>query len=82
MERHNKTKDFRNWSKKEYIKLAKENPIRFLIKTERKYFEMIGDYFCLTEKLNPILNNKVFVEHYKDILKFRCLEYFECRDLS
>ena len=81
MERHEKTKNFRNWSKKEYIKLAKENPIKYLLKTEGIYFKMEGSYFCLTEELKPVLDNKIFVEHYKDILEFRCREYFECRDL-
>jgi len=81
MERHEKTKNFRNWSKKEYIKLAKENPIKYLLKTEREYFKMDGNYFCLTEKLKLVLNNKIFVENYKDILEFRCYEYFKCRDL-
>jgi len=81
MERHEKTKNFRNWGKKEYLKLAKENPIKYLLKTEGEYFKMDGNYFCLTEKLKPILNNKVFVENYKDILEFRRLEYFKHRCL-
>ena len=40
MERHEKTKNFRNWSKKEYIKLAKENPIKYLLKTEKEHFKI------------------------------------------
>jgi hypothetical protein len=81
MERHKRTKNFKKWDKWEYIKLAKENPIRFLIKTEGEYFKMDGDYFCLTERLKPVVNNKIFVGNYKDILEFRRLEYFKHHNL-
>ncbi|WP_048062362.1 hypothetical protein [Methanococcus aeolicus] len=76
MERHERTKNFKKWDKWKYIKLAKENPIRFLMKTESEYFKMDGNYFCLTEQLKPVVDNKIFVDNYKDILEFRRLEYF------
>ncbi|ABR56566.1 helicase, putative [Methanococcus aeolicus Nankai-3] len=76
MERHEKTKNFKKWSKWEYVKLAKENPIKFLIKTEGKYFKIDDNYFCLTEQLKPVLDNNIFVDNYIDILEFRRLEYF------
>ncbi|WP_292460968.1 helicase [Methanothermococcus sp.] len=76
MERHKRTKNFKKWSKWDYVKLAKENPIKFLIKTEGEYFKMDGNYFCLTEQLKPVVDNKIFVDNYIDILEFRRLEYF------
>ena len=77
MERHKRTKNFKKWDKWKYIKLAKENPIRFLIKTEGEYFKMDDNYFCLTERLKSVVDNKIFVDNYKDILEFRRLEYFK-----
>jgi hypothetical protein len=77
MLRHNKTKQFERWGKKEYLKLAKENPIKYLIKTEGDYFKMENDYFCLNEQLKPVITNKIFVKNYEDILEFRRLEYFK-----
>lgn len=33
MLRHKSTADFEKWGKKEFVKLAKDNPVKFLIKT-------------------------------------------------
>lgn len=38
MLRHKSTADIEKWGKKEYVKLAKDNPVKFLLKTENVCF--------------------------------------------
>lgn len=43
MLRHKSTADFEKWGKKEYVKLAKDNPVKFLLKSESTCFRKIDD---------------------------------------
>ncbi|MEG1312553.1 MAG: DEAD/DEAH box helicase, partial [Romboutsia sp.] len=61
MLQHKGTKDFQNWGEKEYLKLAKENPVKFLIKTHGDFFKKKdGAVIALEEDIKNYLNNEEF----------------------
>lgn len=77
--RDKSTSNFKSWSKKDYVKLARKNPIKFLKKTHQKFFYDDGKYFCLNNDLKEFINNVAFRNHFKDILEFRNKEFYRNR---
>ncbi|QXE20680.1 DEAD/DEAH box helicase family protein [Clostridium sp. 001] len=73
------TKGFKNWDKKQWYKLAKDNPLKFLAKTEKEFFYFDKEDFCLNENLEEFKANKAFVKHFKDAVDFRTREYYKNR---
>lgn len=73
------TKDFKNWGKKEYIRLSKNNPEKFLLQNSSDYFYRDGGYFCLNDKLSDFVNNKAFITHFKDAIEYRTMKYYKER---
>ncbi|MPQ44020.1 DEAD/DEAH box helicase family protein [Clostridium tarantellae] len=74
------TKDYLSWDKKKYVKLAKNNPIKYLQKTHSDFFytNSNGD-FSIREDIELFINNKSFLNHVKDAIEFRCKEYYKNR---
>lgn len=68
------TKDYKSWGKKEYVKLAKNAPIKYLSEGTSQYFYKENDLFCISEKLNKYINNEKFKEAFKD-----AIEQLECK---
>nr|WP_308462458.1 DEAD/DEAH box helicase family protein [Clostridium weizhouense] len=79
MLKHKSTADFKNWDKEKYIKLAKDNPVKFLSKTHSKFFYIDGEDFCLVEELLQFKNNKSFMEHFRDAIEYRTMQYYKNR---
>ncbi|WP_207720999.1 hypothetical protein [Clostridium gasigenes] len=80
MLQHKATKDFKNWGKKEYLKLAKENPVKFLIKTHGEFFKKKeGVVIELQEDMKEYLNNEEFKKHFKDAIELRTKVYYKTR---
>lgn len=77
--RHNSTSDYKNWGKKEYVKLAKDNPIKYLLKSDSEFFYKEGDTFCLNSELESFKDNKAFLKHFKDAVEFRGREFYRRR---
>lgn len=73
------TKDFKNWGKKEWYKLAKDNPINFLAKTHSDFFYIDDKEFCLNEKLGEFSSNEAFMKNFKDAIELRTIEYYKNR---
>ncbi|WP_243444941.1 DEAD/DEAH box helicase family protein [Romboutsia maritimum] len=73
------TSNFKNWGEKEYVNLARKNPVHFLCKSSSEYFNLNEEYVCLNEKLGECLNSKAFVENVKDSIDFRTKEYYKNR---
>lgn len=73
------TKDFINWDKKKYVNLARKNPVNFLLKSSKEYFYEDEGLFCLDSKLNSIIKDDVFIEHFKDAIDFRTKEFYRSR---
>ena len=74
------TAGYKDWGQKEYVKLAKNNPIKFLKKTEHAFFvEKEGYALALTEDMVQYLESECFKCHVEDIIKLRTLEYYKDR---
>lgn len=74
------TKDFITWDKKKYISLAKNNPVKFLLKTHSDFFKLKENCsMALQDDLKELINNKAFVEHMKDAIEFRVESYYKNR---
>lgn len=80
MLRHKSTADFEKWGKKEYVKLAKDNPVKFLIKTHEEFFEK-GDnaVIVLCDELREYSKDKYFVDEFIDSVEYRRFRYYEER---
>lgn len=69
MLRHKGAMDFEDWDKCKYVKLAKDNPIKYLIKTDGEFFR--SGYGCLIglfDDMKDIILDERFVEHMKGVL--------------
>ena len=73
------TKDFMNWDKKNYISLARKNPVKFLLKSSSEFFYEHNNYVSLNDELEKFLNNNVFIQNVKDTIDFRTKEYYKNR---
>lgn len=80
MLRHKSTADFEKWGKKEYVKLAKDNPVKFFVKTHGDFFEkQDGAVISLCYEMNQYINSEIFVSNMKDSIEFRYGKYYEDR---
>ena len=74
------TAGYKDWGQKEYVKLAKDNHIKFLKKTEHAFFiEKEGCALALTEDMLQYLESECFKCHVEDIIKLRTLGYYKDR---
>lgn len=74
------TSGYKSWGQKEYVKLAKDNPIKFLKKTESAFFvEKEGYVLSLTEDMVEYIHSECFKEHVRDIIELRTLTYYKDR---
>lgn len=71
-----------NWGKKEYVKKAKEMPLKFLVKSGGKFFSFKEDKFTLTDKLKDFLDNDTFKENVIDAINMRVIEYYKNRGID
>ena len=77
------TSDFMNWDKKKYVSLAKNNPIKFLIKTHGDFFKSKdGCLISLQDDIRDIISNKAFKKHMKDAIDLRVATYYKNRFFS
>ena len=58
------TQGYENWGKKEYVKLAKDNPIKYLADKTSQYFYKEDDKFCLSENLQQYIHQNEFIEEF------------------
>ncbi|MFQ6871368.1 MAG: McrB family protein [Romboutsia timonensis] len=71
------TLGYENWGKKEYIKLAKDNPIKHLADKTSKYFYKENDLFCISGILEPYIHKKEFIQEFKDAIQSLENRYFK-----
>lgn len=79
MLRDKSTSNFKSWEEKQYISLARKNPVKFLCKSSSEFFYLEEGYVCLNEELKPFLNNAYFLRNVKDAIDFRTKEYYKNR---
>ena len=74
------TSDFMNWDKKKYITLAKNNPVKFLVKTHGDFFKVKDDsVMALQDDLEQFINYEAFKKHMKDAIDLRVERYYKDR---
>lgn len=74
------SKNFKSWQKKQYLSLAKRNPIKFLLKTHSEFFiKKEGYAISLSDELKDYINLDSFKNHFKDIIEYRTLYYYKTR---
>jgi len=73
------TSNYREWGKKEYVDLARKNPIKFLMQSSPDFFYEENKQFCLTPAIKEFINNSAFIEHYKDIIDYRTRRFYKER---
>lgn len=74
------TAGFEKWEKKDYVKLAKDNPVKFLIKTESDFFKGTDENLIeLYKDMKNIINNNIIKEQMLDALTLRTNMYYEER---
>ncbi|HCW52482.1 MAG TPA: hypothetical protein DG753_01790 [Clostridium sp.] len=81
MFRDKSTSNFEKWNKDDYVKLAKKNPVKFLLKSESQCFkEKEGYVLALHDEMKEIIENKAFKEHMIDALECRTKRYYDGRN--
>ncbi len=70
---------FTTWGMKEYVSLARKNPVHFLCKSSSEFFFIDDEYVCLNNKLGKYLDNEYFLNHVIDAIEFRTKEYYKIR---
>ncbi|ADC46629.1 DEAD/DEAH box helicase domain-containing protein [Methanobrevibacter ruminantium M1] len=74
------SRDYKSWSKKDYVNLAKRNPIKFLKKTHGDFFiDKEGFALALADNLEQFINLDSFKRHFEDIIEYRTLSYYKDR---
>lgn len=77
------TKNYKSWGKKQYLSLARRNPIRFLNKSSGDFFiKRDGCELALADELEDYIHLETFKEHFKDIIEYRTLYYYKTRGLE
>lgn len=74
------TNNYLKWTKKQYISLAKINPIKFLLKTHNVFLKIEeGFLICLYDEMQSITANKSFLYHMRDSIEYRKNKYYSER---
>ena len=68
---------FETWGRKEWLKLAVTNPVRFMLQSHPDCFREVEGYVLgLTEDMNEIIGNESFIRHVRDAVEWRSIKYF------
>ncbi len=71
-------KNFKEWSKKDYLKIAK-NPQGAFLSSAKDCFYKDENNYCLTNDLEDFKDNEVFLKHFKDVIDFRTRKFYKER---
>ncbi len=72
------SKDYKTWGKKEYLKIAK-NPRDAFVNSAGEFFKDYGGSYSIGEELKEFENNKIFIEHFKDVIDYRTSRFYKER---
>lgn len=71
---------YKGWGKEQYVKEARKNPVKFLIKSGNGFFvEKSGCVLSLNEQLQEVIQLSEFANHMKDIIDYRTMDYYKRR---
>ena len=75
-----RTRDYKQWGMKQYVSLAKRNPIKFLNKSTGEFFiKKDGCALALSDDLKDYIKMESFIEHFRDIIEYKTLYYYKTR---
>ncbi len=75
-----RTRNYKEWGMKEYVSLAKRNPIKFLNKSTSEFFiKKDGCALALSDDLKDYIKMESFIEHFRDIIEYKTLYYYKTR---
>lgn len=74
-----KTRNYKDWSKKEYVSLARRNPMYFFMRSSSDFFYEADNKFFLTPELEEFIKNPAFIRHFKDIIEYRIRRFYKER---
>lgn len=82
MLRHKSTADFEKLGKKEYVRLAKDNPVKFLLKSESACFRKCDEGLMgLDKEIMGFIDNDIFIKEMIDAIEYRRFKYYEERKI-
>lgn len=74
------TSGFESWDMKKYVALAKNNPVKFLLKTHSDFFKLKDNcVLALHDDLEELIGNEAFKNHMKDAIDLRVETYYKNR---
>jgi hypothetical protein len=76
--RDQSNRDWQSWDLARFAKLAKENPIHFLVKRKFFYYDEINKNFGIAPGVVPYLS-PALAGHVRDILEYHRLDFFKKR---
>ncbi|MBW9158733.1 DEAD/DEAH box helicase family protein [Clostridium tagluense] len=76
--RHDATKNYKGFDKKDYLRIA-ENPIKAFLNSAEAFFYRDKSYFCLYDDLGELSESDVFVAHFKDVIDYRTRRFYKER---
>lgn len=73
-------REYQSWDDKKWLRLIKNNPAKFLLKSSSDFFkEKEGYLLALDDSLAPFIENEAFKEHFKDVIDYRVTRYYRER---
>ena len=76
--RHDSTKNYKNFNKKDYLRIA-ENPIKAFLNSAKDFFYRDESYFWLNDDLGGFIENTEFKDNLKDIIDYRTRRFYKER---
>lgn len=73
------TSNFEIWGKKNYVKLAKDNPVKYLCKSHSDFFEVNEEGNMMVKGIEVFKENKEFIKQMKDAIDLRMEQYYQDR---
>lgn len=75
--------EYKNMTDKQHLTKAKTMPIKFLKASGKGFFiEKEGYAIAIRQNLEDVIKNKAFVNHMRDVLEYRTMEYYRRRYLD
>ena len=71
---------FKIISDKEHLSNIKKNPVNFLVKSSKGFFvHAQNNGIAINSSIVPFFKNESFIQHFKDIIDFRTIDYYSRR---
>ncbi len=77
--KHDNTRNYKDWGKREYVSLARRNPMKYFMHSSPDFFYEVDNKFCLTPKLKEFIENLTFIRHFKDIIDYKTRRFYKER---